>query len=289
MSVMSGSSAMRAQALPHLSIRAIHVSSRAAVQEVASNGKGKGKGKVAPSSLFAPISNPTTNASNPASASSSSTTPHHIPTSPRSTPSVKPTIATAHSRQWTEFENAWPFHREPSRPRGPRSSFKDESRDADAEKIIEVRTIFEKPINFNPFYRLFGCAFAAFIGFQWFWLPDKSGDYETLWNHKKETGYGSRLWGTFKHIVFVQTPFWALGGAAFGIWRLTKTLNIVTKLDQCRTRTTTAATGTAAQEVSIRMSTVKQALLKGLSGEPRELKMEQMRIIPVSGRESSIQ
>ncbi|WWC69602.1 uncharacterized protein I206_103545 [Kwoniella pini CBS 10737] len=248
---MNVTTSIRPSLLFKVPTRLIHACARREAKEVAS----KGKGKQNPSTLFAPISkpiNPIQPTQAPSSSPSSSSSTNHITNHSR-------------SKQWKDFENSWPYQ-----PLNTRSK----------DKIIEIRTIFEKPINFNPFFKLFGCAFAAFIGFQWFWLPDNSGEYQTLWKYENGTGYGTRVWGTIKHILYVQTPFWALGGAAFGIWRLTKTLNIVTKLDQCRIIPSNA---NGKEEIYLRMNTVKQTLLRGLSKEPRDLRLESLRVIPISG------
>ncbi|KAK6902777.1 hypothetical protein I203_108036 [Kwoniella mangroviensis CBS 8507] len=251
--------------------RALHACAKRAAEQTSP----KGKGKAISDTLFAP--------------STRSTTPQT--STPKIAPGLKPTIPTytsspTHSRGWQAFEASWAYHSSSSTKI---SKFLRDKVKEGSMGLVEVRTIFEKPINFNPILRLLGCGFTAFIGFIWFWLPPPLAEevgYQTFWNSKPDSGYTTKIWGTFKHFLFVQTPYWALGGAAIGVYRLTKNLNIVTKLEQCRIRLSPISTPTsagAAEEIYLRMSTVKKDLMGRWSGEPRDLRLSDVRVLPVKG------
>ncbi|WVW83271.1 hypothetical protein I302_105290 [Kwoniella bestiolae CBS 10118] len=247
--------------------RTIHACSRRAAQEPSTTGKGKAISET----LFAPSTR------TPSSS-------HTVPST--SKPSI-PTYTSTHSRAWQAFESSWsytPCSPSPSAklPKFIKTTHENgTSMSTGTGMIVETRTIFEKPINFSPLSRLLGAGFAAFIGFQWFWIPSPEEGYQTFWDAKPGTGVGTKIWGTFKHFLFFQTPYWALGGAAMGIWSLTKKLNIVTKLEQCRVKSSSLPAGQG--EVWLRMSTVKKDLMKGLSKEPRDLKMDDVRVLPLKG------
>ncbi|WRT66984.1 uncharacterized protein IL334_003950 [Kwoniella shivajii] len=237
-------------------VRAIHVSVRH--ENKASS---KGKGKATAQSLFAPMKKP-------------SSPPRAQPTTPRPSP-----VATAHlpthvsspssSRGWQQFESSWTWNTPPS-TNTPKIQ--------ESEGITQVRTIFAKPLSFNPWIRILGAGFVAFVGFQWFRIPELPNP-PTLWDAPIETSWGTRIWGTVKNLIYVQTPYWAFGGAVLSIWKLGKCLNIVTKLEQCKIRSSSNGN----EDIYIKMTTGKSDILKRLSKEPRRINLKDIQISPIDG------
>ncbi|WWC85341.1 uncharacterized protein L201_000204 [Kwoniella dendrophila CBS 6074] len=270
---------IRSSASQKIILRAIHnCAKREAKEPTTSRGKGKAK-----ESLFAPLNRTDTPVS-PSRIYASSTSSSSSSLS-SSIPKLTSGGPQTHTRAWREFENSWKYQSfalnsssSSSSSSSSNSSAKDK-KDINDNEILEIRTIFEKPSSYNPLSRLLGAGFTAFIGFQWFWLPENEEPYQTFWNHKPETGFATLLWGSIKNILFFQTPYWALGGAALSIWMLTKRLNIVTKLEQCKMRPTLDGS----DQIYLRMSTLKQALIGRLSKEPRLISLSDVIATPVSG------